>query len=68
MAALNDRFPKVDSLRKLSREELLEELSKKQKELALSRLRHKVASLEKTSDLKHLRRTIARMQTVLQEK
>ncbi|MBQ7608655.1 MAG: 50S ribosomal protein L29 [Desulfovibrionaceae bacterium] len=67
MAETFDRFPSAEQLRELSVEELSGKLAQMRKDYVLARFKHAAAQLEKTSDLKNFRRSIARMETVLRE-
>ena len=55
-------------LRIMSAADLRSKLSDQRQELFTLRFRHATAQLEKTSELKRLRREVARIMTVLQEK
>lgn len=59
---------KIKEIRKLSVEELNEKIKELKKQLFDLRMKHAVGSLEKPSDLKNLRKTVARMKTILKEK
>ncbi|MDR3357341.1 MAG: 50S ribosomal protein L29 [Desulfovibrio sp.] len=63
----SERLP-LGELRALSAEALRGKLAEGRRELMDARMRHSVAQLEKTSVLKALRRQVARMLTVLNEK
>ncbi len=52
----------------MSVEELSKKLSEESEELMRARLKHAAAALEKTSEIKEMRRQIARISTVLNEK
>ncbi|MDR2744238.1 MAG: 50S ribosomal protein L29 [Desulfovibrio sp.] len=58
----------LGELRALSVDDLRGKLDEGRRELMDARMRHSVAQLEKTSVLKDLRRQVARMMTVLNEK
>jgi large subunit ribosomal protein L29 len=58
----------LGELRALSVDDLRGKLAEGRRELMDARMRHSVAQLEKTSVLKVLRRQVARMMTVLNEK
>lgn len=55
-------------LRELGIEELNKMLSIQREELMHARFKHTVAQLEKTSELKAMRRQVARIETILTEK
>ena len=55
-------------LRKLSAAELREKLAEQREELMRARFKHAAAQLEKTSELKAMRRQIARISTLLNQK
>lgn len=67
MAQNRDHFPSAAQMRDLSVEDLRKKLVETRKEYVLTRFKHVTAQLEKTSDLKNIRRSIARMETVLRE-
>lgn len=67
MAQNLDHFPSAAQLRDLSVEDLRKKIVEMRKEFVLTRFKHVTAHLEKTSDLKKTRRSIARMETVLRE-
>lgn len=60
--------PSAEQLRAMSVEELTTKLSEESEELMRARFKHASAALEKTSELKEMRRQIARISTVLNEK
>ena len=55
-------------LRDMSVEELRAKLGEQREELMTARFKHATAQLEKTSELKAMRRQVARISTVLTEK
>lgn len=55
-------------LRDMSVEELRAKLAEQREELMTVRFKHATAQLEKTSELKAMRRQVARISTVLTEK
>ena len=59
---------KAADLRKLSAEELRSKLAEEREALMTARFKHATAQLEKTSELKAMRRQVARISTVLTEK
>ena len=61
------RLPLAE-LRGLSLEDLRGKIAEGRRELMDSRMKHAVAQLEKTSELKAMRRQVARMMTILNEK
>ena len=67
-SAKKTSFPSVQDLRALSVEELNAKLVEQREALMNARFKHATAQLERTSDLKAMRRQIARMETVLTEK
>lgn len=56
------------ALREMSEEQLAEKLEESRKELLAARFKHATAQLEKTSELKALRKQVARISTILNEK
>lgn len=60
--------PTAAQLRALSDEELRGKLAETREELMQARFRHATAALENTSELKFLRRDVARMETILNQK
>ena len=67
-SAKKTSFPSVQDLRALSVEELNAKLLEQREALMNARFKHATAQLERTSDLKAMRRQIALMETVLTEK
>ncbi|MDO5483448.1 MAG: 50S ribosomal protein L29 [Desulfovibrionaceae bacterium] len=63
-----DVRPDAAALRSMSVEELRGKLAEQRQELMQARFKHAVAQLEKTSELKAMRKQVARMETVLNEK
>ncbi|BAV92413.1 50S ribosomal protein L29 [Candidatus Desulfovibrio trichonymphae] len=61
------RLP-VGELRALDVGDLRSKLADQRRELMDTRLKHAVAQLEKTSELKVMRKQVARMETILNEK
>jgi large subunit ribosomal protein L29 len=61
------RLPLAE-LRALSPEDLSGKIAEGRRELLDARMKHAVAQLEKTSELKAARRQVARMMTILNEK
>ena len=59
---------KVDEIRKLSIADLTKKISESKQELLDLRLKKATGSLEKPSQLRELRKTVARMKTILKEK
>ena len=59
---------KVEEIRKLSDEELTNKISETKKELFELRLKQSTGMLEKPSQIKTLRKTVARMKTILKER
>ncbi|MDR0816653.1 MAG: 50S ribosomal protein L29 [Desulfovibrio sp.] len=55
-------------LRALNVDDLRSKLADQRRELMDARLKHAVAQLEKTSDLKVMRKQVARIETILNEK
>lgn len=55
-------------LREMSVEELRAKLVEQRQELMSARFKHATAQLEKTSELKAMRKQVARIETVLNEK
>lgn len=60
--------PSAKQLREMSQEELTTKLAEESEGLMRARFKHATAALEKTSELKAMRRQIARISTVLNEK
>lgn len=63
-----NKLPGVKDLRALGVDELRTNLIARQEELMRARFSHASAALENTATLKTLRRQIARIETILQEK
>ena len=59
---------KVEELRKLSDEQLNANITESKKELFELRLKQSTGSLDKPSQIKALRKTVARMKTILKER
>lgn len=59
---------KVEEIRKLSNEELNTKITESKKELFELRLKQSTGGLEKPSRMRELRKTIARMKTILKER
>ena len=68
-AKKNDKtvMPSVKDLRAMSTDNLRKALQEQRETLMQARFKHATAQLERTSDLKAMRRQIARMETVLTE-
>lgn len=60
-------MPSVKDLRAMSKEDLQKALQEQREGLMQARFKHATAQLEKTSELKAMRRQIARMETILTE-
>ena len=60
--------PAAADLRAMSVEELRGKLVEQRQELMSARFKHAAAQLEKTSELKVMRKHVARIETVLNEK
>ena len=60
--------PAAADLRAMSVEELRGKLVEQRQELMSARFKHAAAQLEKTSELKAMRKQVARIQTLLTEK
>ena len=60
--------PATADLRAMSVEELRGKLVEQRQELMTVRFKHAAAQLEKTSELKAMRKQVARIETVLNEK
>ncbi|QCC85078.1 50S ribosomal protein L29 [Desulfovibrio desulfuricans] len=60
--------PAAQDLRSMSVEELRTVLTEQRQELMSARFKHAAAQLEKTSELKVMRKQVARIETVLNEK
>ncbi len=59
---------KIDEIRKLSNEEILKKIKDTKVELFELRLKQSTGSLEKPKKINHLRKDIARMKTILNER
>ncbi len=59
---------KVEEIRKLTDEEIIKKISETKEELFSLRLKQATGSLEKPSKLNSLRKDVARMKTVLNER
>ncbi len=60
--------PAAQDLRSMSVEQLRTALTEQRQELMNARFKHAAAQLEKTSELKAMRKHVARIETVLNEK
>ena len=60
--------PAAQDLRSMSVEQLRTALTEQRQELMTARFKHAAAQLEKTSELKAMRKQVARIETVLNEK
>lgn len=60
--------PAVKDLRALGVDDLRKALAEQREELMRARFKHAAAQLEKTSELKAMRRQVARIETILNEK
>lgn len=58
----------AEQLRKMSAQELRDELAKQREALFTTRFQHATAQLENTAKLPQIKRTVARILTVLKEK
>lgn len=59
---------KINEIRKLTDEELVKKVEETKKHLFDLRMKHATGSLDKPSDLKNTRKTVARMKTILKER
>lgn len=59
---------KIDEIRKLSIEELNTKITESKKELFELRIKQSTGALEKPSQMRELRKTVARLKTILKEK
>ncbi len=59
---------KISELRKMTNAELKEKLHELKKKLMELRFKNSIGSLEKTSEIKETKRTIARILTILRER
>lgn len=59
---------KAEELRKLSESELTEKLGELREELFKLRMQHATAQLEKTARIPEVKRSVARVLTILKEK
>ena len=68
-AKKNDKtvMPSVKDLRAMSTDDLRKALQEQREGLMQARFKHVTAQLEKTSDLRAMRRQIARIETILTE-
>lgn len=60
--------PGTAELRSLDEKDLIERIRQERTLLMNARFQHATAQLEKTSELKAMRRQVARMETILNEK
>ena len=58
----------AEELSKLSADDLKAKLAEQREELMQARFKHATAQLEKTSELKAMRRQVARISTILNQK
>ncbi len=58
----------AEALRQMSAEQLQEKLAEQRSDLLHARFEHANAQLSKTSELKDMRRQVARISTILKEK
>lgn len=58
----------AEELSKFSADELKAKLAEQREELMQARFKHATAQLEKTSELKAMRRQVARISTILNQK
>lgn len=58
----------AEALRQLTAEQLTEKLAEQRSELLHARFQHTNAQLTKTSELKAMRKQVARISTILKEK
>ena len=58
----------IKDIRKLSNEELKNKIRETKEELFTKRMQHASGSLEKPSELRTLRKNVAKMKTVLKER
>ena len=59
--------PTAKDLRAMSAEDLTKALAEQREELMQARFKHAAAQLEKTSELKAMRKQVARISTILNE-
>ena len=59
---------KINEIRKLSNEQLLKKITEKKEELFTKRMQQSSGNLEKPTELKTLRKEVARMKTILRER
>ncbi len=59
---------KVGDIRELTTEEIIARIKDESENLTRLRLNHAVSSVERPSDIRELRRTIARLKTILRER
>ena len=68
MATTENARLSAEELSKLSADELKAKLAEQREELMQARFKHATAQLEKTSELKAMRRQVARISTILNQK
>jgi len=59
---------KVSDIRELTTEEIVARISEESENLTRLRLNHAVSAVERPSDIRELKRTIARLKTILRER
>ncbi|HOP65556.1 MAG TPA: 50S ribosomal protein L29 [Bacilli bacterium] len=59
---------KINEIRKLTDEELVNKIKETKKTLFDLRMKHATGTLDKPSDLRNTRKTVARMKTILKER
>lgn len=59
---------KINEIRKMSSEELSKKITETKEELFTKRMQQANGTLEKTAQLRELRRDVARMKTILKER
>jgi len=59
---------RVDDIRELTTDEIVARINEETEELTRMRLNHAVSAIERPSDIRKLRKNIARLKTILRER
>jgi len=59
---------KASEIRELTTEEIVARIQEDEEELGRLRLNHAISSIERPSEIQQLRRTVARLKTILHER